>query len=77
VLCTIGVIGLGVFLLGYLVFPLLACYRFWDAMGLVFILTFAAAMITENYMDGSYGCILLGYFLSFLASCKNKMADNQ
>jgi hypothetical protein len=29
-------------------------------------------MITETYMDRSMGCLLLGFFLSFISAWRNK-----
>lgn len=68
VLCNFGVIGLGIFLLAYLFFPLRTCYRAKDGLGAFMILTFGAAMITETYPDRSIGCLFLGFFLCFLAA---------
>jgi O-antigen ligase len=68
VLCNLGVIGLAVFLLGYLIFPLMACYGKNDALGLFIVLVFATSMVTESYFDRSIGCLLSGFFLSFVAA---------
>jgi len=68
VLCNFGVAGMVVFLMAYLVLPLLACYRHRDGLGAFIILTFGAAMITETWMDTSLGCILIGFFYSFLSA---------
>jgi O-antigen ligase len=70
ILCNFGLIGLGVFLLGYMVFPLAGCYRTRDGLGLFIILAFTAAYITENWFDSSFGCILSGFFLCFVAAYK-------
>ena len=74
ILCNFGLIGFSVFLLGYLVFPLTGCYLTRDGLGLFIIIAFAAAYITENWFDSSFGCILPGFFLCFLAAYKT---DNQ
>lgn len=76
VLCTFGVIGLGVFLLGYLVFPLAGCYRNRDGFGLFVVLAIAAAMITENWLDSSFGCILIGFFICFTGSYKDRIGQD-
>ncbi|HTI07070.1 MAG TPA: O-antigen ligase family protein [Puia sp.] len=70
VLCNFGVIGLGIFLLGYLVIPLITCYRAGDGLGAFIILTLGASMITETYPDRSIGCLFLGFFLCFAAAWK-------
>ena len=77
VLCNFGVIGLGVFLLGFLVLPLAGCYRYRDGWGAFTILAFGAAMITETWLDRSLGCLLLGFFLSLISACQGKDQDDR
>jgi O-antigen ligase len=67
-LCTFGVVGLAVFLAGWLLFPLLGCRRNRDRLGPFIIAAFAAAMITESYFDRSIGCLLAGFFLCLVVS---------
>jgi O-antigen ligase len=67
-LCNFGVFGLGIFLLGYLVVPLMVSYRDRDRLRAFITLAFAAAMITESWLDTSFGCTLIGFFLGFLSS---------
>jgi O-antigen ligase len=71
VLVNMGVIGLAVFLLGYLFFPLLACYKARDGLGIFIILSFAVAMVPETWLDRSVGCIMLGFFFSLVSAWKN------
>jgi len=68
VLCNLGVIGLCIFLLGYLIFPLAGCYRARDGLGLFIILSFAVAMVPETWLDRSVGCIMLGFFFSLVSA---------
>jgi O-antigen ligase len=68
VLSTFGVVGLGVFLAGWLLFPLLACRTNRDGLGPFIIAAFVAAMITESYFDRSIGSLLAGFFLCFVVS---------
>jgi O-antigen ligase len=70
VLCNLGIAGLLVFLLGYLVLPLMASVRARDGLGLFIILAFAFAMTTETWPDRSIGCIMLGFFLSLVSAWK-------
>src|SRR5258708_25982264 len=70
VLCNFGVIGFGICLLGFLFFPLIACYRAKDGLGAFIILALGASMITETYLDRSIGCLLLGFFLCFVSAYK-------
>jgi O-antigen ligase len=77
--CCFGVIGLLVFLLGWIILPLLACFRgvdrpgngsIPDALGVFIIVAFAAAFITETYLDTSIGCILTGFFICLVSAWK-------
>jgi len=70
VLCTFGIVGLIVFVLGFLVLPGIACYRVNDALGGFVLISFAISLFTETYIDKSVGCILLGFFVSFVISYK-------
>lgn len=70
VLCNFGVIGFGIFLLGYLCYPLIACWRAKDGFGAFIVLALAVSMITETYPDRSIGCLLLGFFLCFVSAYK-------
>jgi O-antigen ligase len=68
VLVNMGVIGLVVFLFGYLFFPLAGCYKARDGLGIFIILSFAIAMAPETWLDRSVGCIMLGFFFSLVSA---------
>jgi len=68
VLCNLGIVGLCIFLLGYLVFPLAGCYKGRDGLGIFIILSFAIAMVPETWLDRSVGCIMLGFFFSLVSA---------
>ncbi|MDP4252683.1 MAG: O-antigen ligase family protein, partial [Bacteroidota bacterium] len=70
VLANLGVVGLILFLLGFLFLPAVACYKDNDALGGFILISFAIALSTETYIDKSVGCILLGFFISFVLSTK-------
>lgn len=70
VFCTFGVIGFLVFLLGYVVVPMRRAIRFRDLLGGLSVGFLAVSMFTETYMDRSMGCLLLGFFLSYLAAVR-------
>jgi len=77
VLVNLGIVGLVVFLLGYIILPLMGCFRkaasgTIDGLGIFIILAFAIAMITENWMDRSIGCIMLAFFLSLVSAWKRR-----
>jgi O-antigen ligase len=73
VLGNVGVVGLIIFLLGFLVLPAIACYKENDALGGFILISFAIALSTETYIDKSVGCILLGFFISFVLSTKKRV----
>jgi O-antigen ligase len=68
VFCTFGVVGFVVFLLGYVVLPLSKAIRNRSLLGGLMIGFLAISMFSETYMDRSMGCLLLGFFLSFISS---------
>jgi len=72
VLCTFGIIGLIIFLLGFIIYPAIACYKTNDALGGFILISFAISLFTETYIDKSVGCILLGFFISFIISTKKE-----
>lgn len=71
VLVNTGIPGLAIFLLGFLIFPVVAATASRDWLGLIIIMAFAAAMITETWIDGSFGTILLAFWLSLVSAWKN------
>ncbi|MDO6432584.1 O-antigen ligase family protein [Flavitalea sp. BT771] len=71
IFCCFGIIGLALFLAGYLVLPLRTAWRSADWIGLAILLTFAIGMIVESYFDRSAGCLLAGFFFSFIAGYKD------
>jgi len=71
VLVNLGVIGLIVFLLAYLVLPLAGSYRAKDGLGIFIILSFAIAMVPETWLDRSVGCIMLGFFSSLVSAWRH------
>ncbi|MFC0773721.1 O-antigen ligase family protein [Terrimonas alba] len=70
ILYSLGIIGLLVFLAGWVIFPALQFFSSKDNLALLILATFALAMITENYFDRSLGAMLFGFFIPFLLSCK-------
>ncbi len=77
VLCTFGIVGLILFLAGYIVFPLVSCYQLNDVLGVFIIGALVFAMVSETYLDRSLGCVLAGFFLSFIAGYKAPVASMQ
>jgi len=70
ILCCFGVVGLLLFLAGYIVIPLRTAFRAADWLGAAIVLTFAVSMIVETYFDRSVGCLLAGFFFCFVAGIR-------
>jgi O-antigen ligase len=68
VFCTFGIIGFIVFLLGYVILPMQKAIRSRSLLGGLMIGFLAISMFSETYMDRSMGCLLLGFFLSFISA---------
>ncbi|HMG66661.1 MAG TPA: O-antigen ligase family protein [Chitinophagaceae bacterium] len=66
ILYSMGIIGLGLFLLGWIIFPLIYANQHKDLLSILIILTFAIAWVTEIYFDRSLGGMLTGFFIPFL-----------
>ena len=71
ILYSLGIIGLLVFLAGWVIFPAIQFFSNNDNLALLILATFALAMVTENYFDRSLGAMLFGFFISFLVSQKS------
>jgi len=74
VLINLGIPGLLVFLLAYLILPLINIIRMRDGLGLFIVLAFAMAISTETWPDRSVGCIMLAFFFSLVSAWKKKPA---
>ena len=70
ILYSMGLIGLALFLMGWLILPFIYAKRYEDWLSVVIILTFAIAWITEIYFDRSLGGMLTGFFIPFLLTDK-------
>lgn len=66
ILVSMGIIGLLLFLVSWILLPLRAAWQSKDGLAFLIMLTFALAMITEIYFDRSLGGMLFGFFIPFL-----------
>ena len=66
ILVGTGIIGLFLFLMGWLILPVKVAFSNSDFLSVIIILTFGAAMTTEVYFDRSLGGLLVGFFIPFL-----------
>ena len=66
ILYSMGIIGLSLFLIGWIILPLMYAKQNGDWLIILMILTFAAAWVSEIYFDRSIGGMLTGFFISFL-----------
>ncbi len=70
-LAGMGIIGLLTFLLGYLVMPMVKALTYRDVIGALILIDFALSFTTETYPDRSMGCIIFGFFISFIIAYKD------
>ncbi|MBT1703594.1 O-antigen ligase family protein [Chryseosolibacter indicus] len=68
VVATFGIYGLLIFVLGFYILPFASMWQMRDYLGMFIIAAFACAMITETYLERRVGCVIFGFFLSFLMS---------
>jgi O-antigen ligase len=67
---SMGIIGLIVFLAGFIILPIVSCIQMKDIPGGLFLVDFMLSFVTETYPDRSMGCIIFGFFLAFILSYK-------
>jgi O-antigen ligase len=72
ILYSMGIIGLSLFLIAWVILPLIYAKKNRDWLSLLIILTFAIAWVTEIYFDRSLGGMLSGFFIPFLLTDKIK-----
>jgi O-antigen ligase len=72
ILYSMGIIGLSLFLIGWIILPLIYAKQYDDWLSILMILTFAAAWISEIYFDRSLGGMLTGFFIPFLLTGREK-----
>ena len=73
VLCTFGIVGSVIFLLGFFIFPVVSSFRVKDLLGMAVVVAFAFSLSSETYLDRSLGCVLTAFFLNFIAGYKNHL----
>ena len=66
ILYSMGIVGLILFIAAWVVFPLIEVTSQKNRLGMLIILTFVCAWITEVYFDRSLGGMLTGFFIPFL-----------
>jgi len=74
VLVNTGIAGCVIFLLGYLVLPLWTAVRTGDWLAGLIVGAFATALSTETWIDGSFGTVLLAFWLSMVSAWQRPAA---
>ncbi|QEC42195.1 O-antigen ligase family protein [Pseudobacter ginsenosidimutans] len=72
VLVATGFTGLILFLLAWIILPLLYCLKSRDWLGACIIVALAFGCITETYIDRSQGNYMLGFLITFIVSCRRQ-----
>ena len=67
---SLGLIGLVIFIAGFIILPILKCIQANDFYGLLVIISFALSLFVETYMDRTMGNTLLAFFIAFISSYK-------
>jgi O-antigen ligase len=67
---TFGVGGFILFLLAFAVLPFVDAVRAGNGYYLFVITAFIVSMLFEVYIGRSFGCMLVGFFYSFIAATK-------
>ncbi len=70
ILLSTGLVGFLLFMSGWLVLPFIRVVRNRDGLACMIIVTFAVAMITEDYFDRSIGGMLFGFFVLLMMTAK-------
>ncbi|THU33535.1 hypothetical protein FAM09_25645 [Niastella caeni] len=68
VLVAFGVVGLLIFLWGFLFEPLRQCFRTKDMFGVFVIAAFVLSFIPETYFDRSMGNMMFAFFIALIVS---------
>lgn len=68
ILVAFGIVGLLLFLWGFLFEPLLQCFRSKDIFGMFVIVAFMLSFIPETYFDRSMGNMIFAFFISLIVS---------
>ena len=74
---SLGIIGLLLFLAGWVILPAVLFFRHRDFLAIVIHLTLVVALITEVYFDRSLGTILFAFFITFLSAGSAPRTINQ
>lgn len=74
ILVAFGIVGLLLFLWGFLFEPLRQCIRSKDIFGMFVIAAFILSFIPETYFDRSIGNMIFAFFISFIVSYRKPEA---
>ena len=77
ILYSMGIIGLALFLLGWVILPIREAWKASDGLAILVMLTFATAWITEIYFDRNLGGMLTGFFIPFLLTYTGLKKERQ
>lgn len=72
VLSSMGIIGLLVFLAGFVILPMRGSIQARDVLGVLVLIDFMLSFVTETYPDRSMGNVLFGFFIAFTICYKKR-----
>ena len=67
---SMGIIGLTIFLLGFIILPIYKCIKTHDLYGILIVFCFMLSFVSETYMDRTVGNTLTAFFISFITCYK-------
>jgi O-antigen ligase len=71
ILSSLGIIGLVLFLTGYVIGPFIFAAKQKNILAMAIILTFSIALVTDNFLDRSFSAIIFSFFIPFMCSKSN------
>lgn len=74
ILIAFGIVGLLLFLWGFIFEPLRQCIRTKDIFGMFVIAAFMLSFIPETYFDRSIGNMIFAFFIAFIISYRKPVA---
>ncbi|RYY15104.1 MAG: O-antigen ligase domain-containing protein, partial [Chitinophagaceae bacterium] len=72
VMSSMGIIGLLIFLAGFVLLPMRQSVQAKDLIGILILVDLSLSFLTETYPDRSMGNVLLGFFVAFICCYKGQ-----
>ena len=70
---SMGIIGLIIFLFGFIIVPMNNCIKTNDLYGMLIVICFMLSFLSETYIDRTVGNTIAAFFITFIASYKKQL----